>query len=76
MLFYKTRKNWVHCFKVVSVHPVSSLDVCVTRDTHIDTHIRIYQPMEPNMPKVFDIKNTAVQRKWTHMSVNDSPADT
>jgi hypothetical protein len=75
VLVYKTRKNWVHCYKVISVHPVSSLDVCVARDTYIDTHIHIYKTMEPNMPKVFNITNTAVQREWPHMSVNDSPAD-
>jgi len=46
------------------------------RDTYIDTIIRIYQPTGRNMPEVFNIQNTAVLYEWTHMSVNDSPADT
>jgi len=28
------------------------------------------------MPEVFNIQNTSVLYEWTHMSVNDSPADT
>jgi hypothetical protein len=46
------------------------------RNTYIDTNIRIYQPMGRNMPDVFNVQNTVVPYGWTHMSVNDSPADT